>query len=249
MMGKTIDFVRGQRDWNNEKCAEQDEMRVYHFLQADHAHDDLRNGHVKVATINDLNDPFEALSCALPTRADRQQFRGIKNRIHDAYGILCFSAGWSNPVLWSHYADRHSGICLGFDVPSQSLMQVQYTDKRDDLTPGLIRRSDVHCVLLRRKYHDWQYEREWRMILPLNALVERDGMFFKKFDSTLRLREIFVGPMGSDTPSQLRSGLHPIIQGVSFIKARMAFRSFRIVMNRQGFKGTDTRRAQSGPRD
>ena len=26
-------------------------------------------------------------------------------------GMLCFSKGWHNPVQWSHYTDKHKGIC------------------------------------------------------------------------------------------------------------------------------------------
>jgi hypothetical protein len=41
--------------------------------------------------------------------------------------MLCFSRDWHNPVQWSHYADKHRGICLGFDVPDSLLVPVQYT--------------------------------------------------------------------------------------------------------------------------
>ena len=32
--------------------------------------------------------------------------------------ILCFSRNWDNLLLWSHYGDRHMGVCLGFDIPA-----------------------------------------------------------------------------------------------------------------------------------
>lgn len=34
----------------------------------------------------------------------------------EKYGLLCFCETWQSPLLWNHYADRHKGICLGFDV-------------------------------------------------------------------------------------------------------------------------------------
>ena len=30
--------------------------------------------------------------------------------------ILCFSRNWDNLLLWSHYGDSHTGVCLGFDI-------------------------------------------------------------------------------------------------------------------------------------
>ena len=44
--------------------------------------------------------------------------------------MLCFSFKWSNPVLWAHYADKHKGICLGFDVPDDNVQRVKYVDTR-----------------------------------------------------------------------------------------------------------------------
>lgn len=31
-------------------------------------------------------------------------------------GITCFSRDKANILMWSHYADNHSGVCLGFDI-------------------------------------------------------------------------------------------------------------------------------------
>ena len=46
-------------------------------------------------------------------------------------GLLCFSRNWTHPLLWSHYASKHEGICLGFDLKRGSeLQEVQYEDKR-----------------------------------------------------------------------------------------------------------------------
>ena len=31
-------------------------------------------------------------------------------------GITCFSRDNANILMWSHYANNHSGVCLGFDI-------------------------------------------------------------------------------------------------------------------------------------
>lgn len=47
---------------------------------------------------------------------------------HEDCGILCFSKNWNNPVQWAHYADKHKGFCLGFDVPDEHPTKVTYRD-------------------------------------------------------------------------------------------------------------------------
>ena len=48
----------------------------------------------------------------------------------DRFGLLCFTKHWRNPVLWSHYADTHRGLCLGFEVDDTVSVRVRYTAKR-----------------------------------------------------------------------------------------------------------------------
>ena len=31
-------------------------------------------------------------------------------------GVCCFSAVINNPLLWSHYADQHRGVCIGYSL-------------------------------------------------------------------------------------------------------------------------------------
>ena len=39
------------------------------------------------------------------------------NKLHNAKrGITCFSRDNANILMWSHYANNHSGVCLGFDI-------------------------------------------------------------------------------------------------------------------------------------
>jgi hypothetical protein len=36
--------------------------------------------------------------------------------------------------MWSHYGERHKGICLGFEVQDDILKSIDYTDARIQLT-------------------------------------------------------------------------------------------------------------------
>ena len=109
-------------------------MRLYHFLRADHALGDLRRkGRLKIAEIDNLNDPFELFCSSQRDHRIRTALRGWKREITKAYGLLCFCAQWHNPLLWSHYADRHRGICLGFDVRDNLPKEIRYLRTRTTL--------------------------------------------------------------------------------------------------------------------
>ena len=105
-------------------------MRVYHFVNKKFGLDDLRKNRLKIARIVELNDPFEFAALDLSDGEFRQAMGSMKQSMSGDFGILCFSKSWRNPVQWAHYADKHTGLCLGFDVPDELLMQVKYRKRR-----------------------------------------------------------------------------------------------------------------------
>lgn len=105
-------------------------MRVFHFVPAGFGLEDIYHRRLKIATINELNDPFELFGVNLANENLRLAFRAMKQELSENRGLLCFSRSWRNPVQWSHYASRHTGICLGFDVPEENLGAVHYSRSR-----------------------------------------------------------------------------------------------------------------------
>jgi hypothetical protein len=96
--------------------------RVYHFSGAAFAFDNIQKRRLKVATLKDTNDPFE-LSVFLSTDPDQQRrLKEFIDHVCRTYGIVCFSEEWKDPVLWSHYADKHRGVALGFDISDSHLL-------------------------------------------------------------------------------------------------------------------------------
>ena len=104
-------------------------VRVYHLTPAEFAISDIESRRIKVARFSDLNDPFELMALNLRERHVRKVMRNFKREQNDHTGLLCFSADWTNPVLWSHYAAKHRGICLGFDLKRECTQHVQYEDE------------------------------------------------------------------------------------------------------------------------
>lgn len=102
-------------------------------------------------------------------------------------GICCFSKQCDNPLLWSHYGDKHKGVCLGFKMDHtenviiahinyiKEQKKIRYWDENKNMFPAWA------CT----KSHIWSYENEIRAIyLFQNGLI--------KFDSKCLL-EIYYG--------------------------------------------------------
>lgn len=210
-------------------------MRVYHFLPAQWALDDIVKQRIKISEIEQTNDPFDLWCVSQPNRALRDSLRAYKKEMSQQFGLICFSEDWVNPLLWSHYADKHRGICLGFDVQEGFLRRVSYVKDRPSLKLPLTK--EAADLLLWTKYRDWKYEEEWRGWLRLDE--REDGHYFYHFDTQqtfMRLREVVVGPLCDTTEAEVIAALDGYLDHVKIIKARLAFNTFRIVIKKDGFE-------------
>jgi hypothetical protein len=202
-------------------------MRVYHFLPAVHALDEIRKKRIKISEIDQLNDPFELWCVSQEDRQLRLALREYKKEMTKRFGMICFCKHWHNPLLWSHYADKHRGMCLGFDVDDRGLRTVDYLEERSDLTMPPTKESADE--LLFTKYRDWQYEEELRNWFQLD---EREaGHYFYPFDDFVQLKEVIAGPLCTTPNEDIQEAGSIIIT-----MARLAFRTFRVVENLQGFR-------------
>lgn len=173
--------------------------QVFKFLNADHAIEDLRHRRLKVSEYTDMNDPFELRGFLV---GDDSLQLAMQKVLPSQFGALCFSRTWSNPLLWSHYANKHKGICLGFDLPdSVEAYEPTYVNSietyRGDLAAVLAGTDpDKYGKLLRKvllhKYEAWRYEDEIRLMVALDT---RDGEHaFRSFDEEqLMPREVIIG--------------------------------------------------------
>ena len=105
-------------------------MRLYHFINEKYGLESLRLNRLKIAHIDQLNDPFEFLGVELSNSGNRELFYHLKQVASEEFGILCFSASYRNPALWAHYADNHKGLCLGFDIQAEYCRKVHYSETR-----------------------------------------------------------------------------------------------------------------------
>ena len=219
-------------------------MRVYHFVNAKHGLSNIAHRRLKVALLNELNDPFEWLSVELSDPEKRFAVQETKNTQAQRRGLLCFSRIWKNPVMWGHYADKHRGVCLGFDFSDEWCREVDYVAKRlssewieADL-PDVEKERHMSAMLY-TKYKHWAYEREVRVTVDLSGMDKIGDYYFYKWEDFCVLKEVIVGAESAVTQSDITTALGTQADGVDLRKARLAFRSFNVVEHR-GFKWRKT---------
>jgi hypothetical protein len=199
-------------------------MRVYYLLPQKWALDDIEKRRIKISEIDQLNDPFELWCVSQRHPRLRASLRNFKNVMGKNYGMICFSKRWDNPLLWSHYAEKHHGMCLGFEVDENGVKAVTYVSDRPELVMPPTEESINQ--LLFRKFEDWKYEDEVRNWFRLGERV--GDLHFYPFDEHIQSCEIIAGPLCKVTEEESRKALRDITDA-DVIKGRLAFRSFRVV--------------------
>jgi len=203
-------------------------VRLYYFTSERYGLEALRDNRLKLARIHELNDPFDVIGHLHVPPAHRRMLKKTRDGLHESMGLLCLSTTWKEPLLWGHYADKHKGICLGFDIDTEYLWaEVKYVEHR--VAP--VFPVDNFRSLIAVKFKAWAYEREWRALIDLSA-AEADpvsGHYFMKFGRLMQLREVIVGDRCTVTRAQLARVLGPAQAGVVQKKARPAFNTFEVV--------------------
>ena len=141
-------------------------------------------------------------------------------------------------MQWGHYADKHRGVCLGFDIPDALLTAVKY--RRDRLQPDVAAiegdpaTAEQHMrQILATKFWHWRYENEVRCFVGLDPDDCENGNYFMPFSEQLALREVIVGYCAEVSRAELAAALGDACETVIQRKARLAFRSFRVVQQRR----------------
>lgn len=137
-------------------------------------------------------------------------------------------------MLWSHYAVKHSGICLGFNIDRKRAQRVEYEDSRrvfklDPASPGGLS-AQVKELLVRTKFKHWKYEGEQRLIVDLNAASSEGNLYFVPFNAGMELAEVILGPLCHLDLAAVRSLVRSRYSDeVRAFRSRPAFGGFSIV--------------------
>lgn len=97
-------------------------------------------------------------------------------------GALCLTEKPQNLLMWAHYADHHRGAVIEFDENHEffnrrvgpqdefrHFRKVSYTGSR----PTVFLNDSTAVEFFYFKSKEWEYEQEWRLIVPLNDCSDR----------------------------------------------------------------------------
>lgn len=174
-----------------------DQKMFYHYSSFETSIDHIIDKKsLKFSNPITFNDPFDCSEKLLNVRYDKQHINEILKQNHNHYNrkdrrslkvneikrqqnlimkekreefkICCFSGKNDNMLMWSHYANKHTGICCGFDfpikIPKQFIIKpIRYEDQVNKLD-GETNLNKIILYWLTTKSKMWEYEEEYRAI-------------------------------------------------------------------------------------
>lgn len=209
-------------------------MRVYYMTSAKWAEVILKERRLKLSRFFEANDPFELNLIDARPKDTRRYARLIADHFNNNVGFICFGASWKSPVTWAHYAEKHSGVCLGFDVEDHLLTQIEYTSEKISVPFGAhLPEHGLTAELLikvrKTKATDWSYEREYRVEATLERADPKTGLFYTDFGPQIQLREVVIGHRCTWSIASARQLIGEVPLSVRICKARPAFGKFEMV--------------------
>ncbi|MBY8974625.1 DUF2971 domain-containing protein [Rhodobacteraceae bacterium NNCM2] len=157
----------------------------------------------------------------------------LREELFSEHGVISFSKTWKEPLLWSHYADNHRGLALGFDLKPRIGFEVKYTTARlilpsaDEEKYIFGERIAFWDAIKRTKFKPWSYEKEVRMFPSIEGSINENGMLFRPFSHIGDLKEVVIGASYQAVKnSQLERQLRD--RGVDFTTARLGFEDFSV---------------------
>jgi hypothetical protein len=194
----------------------------------------LQERRLKLSRFSEANDPFELNLIDSRDRDVRKYADFIYDYFEANIGFICFGASWESPVMWAHYAEKHTGVALGFDLPDELPVRINYTDSKIQVPfgPHLPKHGLSEQLLTQvrtTKATDWTYEREYRVESKLTRKDAKTGLFYVEFGPQLRLCEVVIGHRCPWTVGVVRSLIGEVDHPVRVCKARPAFGRFAMV--------------------
>lgn len=180
---------------------------------------------IKLSCITKLNDPFEKIieknlrqiaighnkKSNLKGFFDGMQFNLLMERV----GIVSLTETPRNLLMWSHYANQHKGICIGYKtsfldkhknrthetlpvyyhpvkVNYDNCRYSEHTDSLPNLNSTELKK-EIIIKSLTTKGNDWMYEKEHRSIIPLehcDHIFCKGDKLSKDYLKTINLIEV-----------------------------------------------------------
>ena len=146
--------------------------------------DIIINNRLFTTKYTSLNDPMEGFF--FDYREGKYKDTGIAEA-RKKHLVCSLSATLSDPLLWAHYADGFKGVCIEVEI-NESLIKPHKIDYSKDALVISYDRSDklmgeprpdvneMAIQTLTRKFPDWAYEQEYRLLNHSDNPFLEDGV-------------------------------------------------------------------------
>lgn len=171
-------------------------------------------------------------------------FSNLREKISNEFRMTCFSERYNDILMWSHYGDKHNGICVEYDFMNCNaylqmlLFPVLYDIERPALTEkqfvlneeGISYEEASIIELLSKslliKSNVWEYEKEWRVILPKTILDDYDNYTAPK------ISKIYFGVNVSESLiNDVMNSFKTIYPNIKYIQLKMNDKEYAFIEN------------------
>ena len=164
----------------------------------------------------------------------------LKQYLHKGIYFICLSSSNKINSLWAHYADNHRGICIEYDMNDcgdkkflkDSCFKIEYVKKSDytrDIKIHIKYDTYSRNWMLKpflRKSEEWNYEKEWRIILTEDD-IQKNSRFhpYKPYIEFFKPSAVYMGLNINDKNEDLLKEICEI-KRVPLYRAKKNNRSF-----------------------
>ncbi len=163
-------------------------FRLYRYRSMKNFNDEIdaiERSYLYCSARMDLNDPMEGRFSSSRQLRSNSGYRAIRNSIvsrKDETGICSFSEVYDHEVMWAHYADKFSGVCVAYNLSrllknlpgNVTFVRLYYSESVPTIRAASKQPHELARMVLSYKNYRWLYEREWRMFARLGKVFYRD---------------------------------------------------------------------------
>ena len=213
--GREFLSIKSFKDFDKE-IRKQRDLRFYKYLRPDYyAIRNFETNQLMCSNPKKFNDIFEGMVNSDDLKPE--DTKPIIEKACNAVSISCFSERWDNLLMYAHYTNSFKGFCLEYDfglIVDSILSQMYFFPVIYHAQPCTLARmnelsGDIDHIMSKmesgsiitekvddlisyfiHKVSIWEYEKEWRFIIPIsqywnffkNKDVHADYHFIQGFD-------------------------------------------------------------------
>jgi hypothetical protein len=135
-------------------------MILYKFYKFDYGVQALLSDKIKLTTLEEINDPYELKGVKIGKGGIADLYKP-----HELFSdtlFACFSRDYSSPIMWSHYADIHKGMVVGYEyIGNKKVIEVKYRNAMRKFPKKPVNLGEYLAEI---KFKKWDYEEESRIL-------------------------------------------------------------------------------------